>query len=59
MIRSLWYKFMINVGINQASAVIRAPYGVFQTMPEASEVMESAMRETVELSTIAGDGAAR
>jgi 2-dehydropantoate 2-reductase len=56
MIRSLWYKFMINVGINQASAVIRAPYGVFQTMPEAREVMESAMRETVALSKSLGTG---
>ncbi len=56
MIRSLWYKFMINVGINQASAVLRAPYGVFQTMPEAKEVMESAMRETVELSKSLGTG---
>jgi 2-dehydropantoate 2-reductase len=56
MIRSLWYKFMINVGINQASAVLRAPYGTFQTMPEAKEVMESAMRETVALSRSMGTG---
>jgi 2-dehydropantoate 2-reductase len=56
MIRSLWFKFMINVGINQASAVLRAPYGVFQTMPEAKEVMESAMRETVALSRSMGTG---
>jgi 2-dehydropantoate 2-reductase len=56
MIRSLWYKFMINVGINQASAVLRAPYGVFQDMPEAKEVMESAMRETVALSEALGTG---
>ena len=56
MIRSLWYKLMINVGINQASAVLRAPYGVFQTLPEAKEVMESAMRETVALSRSMGTG---
>jgi 2-dehydropantoate 2-reductase len=56
MVRSLWYKFMINVGINQASAVLRAPYGVFQGMPEAKEVMESAMRETVALSEALGTG---
>jgi 2-dehydropantoate 2-reductase len=56
MIRSLWFKFMINVGINQASAVFRASYGVFQTMPEAKEVMESAMRETVALSGSLGTG---
>jgi 2-dehydropantoate 2-reductase len=45
MIRILWWKFMINVGINQTSAVMRAPYGVFQTSQEAQEVMDSAMRE--------------
>jgi 2-dehydropantoate 2-reductase len=56
MIRSLWYKFMINVGINQVSAVLRAPYGVFQFIPEAKEVMESAMRETVALSKSMGTG---
>jgi 2-dehydropantoate 2-reductase len=56
MIRSLWYKFMINVGINQASAVLRSPYGAFQTVPEAKEVMESAMRETVALSRALGTG---
>jgi 2-dehydropantoate 2-reductase len=56
MVRSLWYKFMINVGINQASAVLRASYGVFQDMPEAKEVMESAMRETVALSEALGTG---
>jgi len=47
MIRILWWKFMINVGINQASAVLRAPYGVFQPPGEARELMESAMREVL------------
>lgn len=47
MIRILWWKFMINVGINQPSAVLRAPYGVFQTSPDAQALMESAMREVV------------
>jgi 2-dehydropantoate 2-reductase len=56
MVRSLWYKFMINVGINQVSAVLRAPYGVFQALPEAKEVMESAMREAVALSRKLGTG---
>ena len=31
MVRMMWWKFMVNVGINQASAIVRAPYGVFQT----------------------------
>ena len=38
---------MINVGINQASAVLRAPYAAFQTSQEARDLMESAMREVM------------
>lgn len=49
MIRILWWKFMINVGTNQASAALRAPYGVFQRSPEARDLMESAMREVMAL----------
>jgi len=49
MIRTLWWKFMINVGINQTSAVLRAPYGVFHSFPEAMELMESAMQEVITL----------
>jgi len=49
MIRALWWKFMVNVGINQASAVLRAPYSVFQTSREAKDLMESAMREVIML----------
>jgi 2-dehydropantoate 2-reductase len=47
MIRNIWWKFMINVGINQASAVLRAPYAVFQTSPEAINLMETAMHEVI------------
>jgi 2-dehydropantoate 2-reductase len=53
MIRILWWKFMINVGINQTSAVMRAPYGVFQTSQEAREVMDSAMREVTAIAEAA------
>lgn len=49
MVRTLWWKFMINVGINQASAALRAPYSVFQTSQEARELMVSAMREVMVL----------
>jgi 2-dehydropantoate 2-reductase len=54
MMRILWWKFMINVGINQASAVLRAPYGVFQAAGEARELMDAAMREVVHLAGKAG-----
>lgn len=47
MIRTLWWKFMINVGVNQTSAVLRAPYGVFQRSKEAVDLMEWAMCEVI------------
>lgn len=53
---TMWWKFMINVGINQTSAILKAPYGVFQSLPLAYEWVESAMREVVVLSQKAGIG---
>jgi len=47
MIRTLWWKFMINVGINQASAALRSPYSRFQVPGEARTLMDSAMREVM------------
>lgn len=54
MIRNIWWKFMINVGINQASAVLSAPYGIFQTSKHAQQIMESAMREVLTVANAAG-----
>jgi 2-dehydropantoate 2-reductase len=54
MVRLLWWKFMINVGMNPASAVMRAPYGVFQSSPEAQALMEELMREVIVLAQAAG-----
>ena len=49
MLRMMWWKFMINVGVNQASAVLRAPYGVFQSSADARALMTSLMREVIAL----------
>jgi 2-dehydropantoate 2-reductase len=54
MIRTLWWKFMINVGINQASAVLGGSYVVFQTSQQARELMASAMQEVIRLAAEAG-----
>ena len=54
MVRMLWWKFMINVGMNQASAAMRAPYGAFQTRAEARDLMEALMREVIALAGPAG-----
>jgi 2-dehydropantoate 2-reductase len=47
MIRALWWKYMINVGVNQCSAVTGAPFGVFQRSEEARALMDSAMAEVI------------
>jgi 2-dehydropantoate 2-reductase len=54
MMHTLWWKYMVNVGINQASAVLKAPYGVFQNVKEAQNLMEAAMHEVIDLSKING-----
>ena len=54
MMRMMWWKFMVNVGTNQASAVMRAPYGVFQSSANARALMEALMREVITLAKVAG-----
>ncbi len=49
MIREMWWKFMVNVGVNQAAAVMRVPFGVFQADPGARYVMQALMREVIAL----------
>jgi len=49
MIRELWWKFMVNVGVNQTSAILRAPYGIFQNIKEAHDLMISAMKEVMNI----------
>ncbi len=54
MIRMLWWKFMINVGMNQASAAMRVPYGIFQTSSDARALMEALMKEVIALTDVLG-----
>ncbi len=45
--KELWYKWMINIGVNQVSAVTGASYGSFQKDPELKKLMDRAMMETI------------
>lgn len=49
IIQELWWKFMLNVGINQVSALLRAPYGAFNQEGYARELMFEASREVIAL----------
>ena len=54
MIRTMWWKFMINVGINQVSAALRTSYKRFQAPGEARSLMDAAMREVMLLAQAQG-----
>lgn len=62
MLKKLWFKFMSNVGINQASAILKLPYGPFQNnnKPEnisyARQLMTDAMKEVVLIAQKEGIG---
>lgn len=56
MLRAMWWKFMVNVSINQMSAILRADYGVFQTNPDVRAVMDTLTDEVIAISVPAGIG---
>ena len=51
---ALWRKFMLNVGVNQTSAVVGSGYGILQREGAAREIAVSAMREVVDLARLEG-----
>lgn len=55
MVGSLWWKFMINTGANQVSAVLRAPYATLQDRESpARQLMIAAQREVVAVASAQG-----
>ena len=42
------------MGINQSSAILKAPYGVFQSSDEALELLKDTMREVIILANVLG-----
>jgi len=50
IVKKIWFKFMINVGLNQWSALIRAPYRLFQDSPHGQELLSKTMIEVISLS---------
>lgn len=53
MQRAVWKKWMLNVGLNQISALTGATYGDFTRLPELMELAKSAMREVIHLAQAA------
>ncbi|MBS4759239.1 MAG: ketopantoate reductase family protein [Clostridium sp.] len=51
---SRWWKFLVNVGYNQASAVLNASYGDFQNVKSVNQLAVKLMQETVEVAKAEG-----
>ena len=56
ILRRLWGKFMLNVGVNQSVMVFEGNYGSIQSPGKPRETMIAAMREVLELSRLEGTG---
>jgi len=57
MLNRLWYKFMLNVAINQITAILRKPYRIAkkETMiAETKELMDASMREVIAVAKAEG-----
>jgi len=54
ILKEIWWKFMINVGVNQVSAILDAPYGKCQKIEGIRNLMDGAMNEVIALSKYEG-----
>ncbi|MEX1308020.1 MAG: ketopantoate reductase family protein [Eubacteriales bacterium] len=47
ILKEQWWKYMLNIGMNQVSAVMGATYGVFHTNADIRQLASKAMHEAV------------
>ena len=50
MLYQIWFKFMINTGVNQVSAVLDAEYRIMQENKNARWLMDETMKEVIKIS---------
>ena len=54
MYYSMWWKFLVNVGYNQASAILGASYGDFQKSEKVNNIAIKLMQEAVGVAAASG-----
>ena len=52
MIRMIWKKFMLNVGVNQVTAVTRSPYGKVTHLETNLTLFKDAMNEVLSIAKV-------
>ena len=52
IVKRMWWKYMANIGLNQTTAVLRAPYEVMQKLSYAQELARLSMEEVVLISKV-------
>ena len=52
ILRDMWWKLMVNVGINQIAALHKIPYGVFNKNEHIKEMTSMAMSEVVQIAQV-------
>lgn len=54
MVRSIWFKYMCNIGENMTCALLHVPFGAFRNNEDANWIRKTAMREVVALAQAQG-----
>jgi len=49
IIKEMWWKYILNIGINQTSALLKLPYRLFQTSAYGEKIMRMTMQEAYEV----------
>lgn len=52
IIRDMWWKYMVNIGLNQTTAVLKAPYVVYQKSEYARDLAKGAMKEVINIANV-------
>lgn len=54
MVRSIWFKYMCNIGENMTCALLHVPFGAFRNNEDANWIRKTAMREVIALAQAQG-----
>ncbi|MCM1988258.1 ketopantoate reductase family protein [Oceanirhabdus seepicola] len=54
ILRDMWWKYMLNIGLNQTTAVLKAPYEVYQKSDYARDLAKDAMKEVIKIANVMG-----